>query len=187
LKQNESPPKNLSHLIRLAKQGDGSAWSQLLDPLQKPVFQFLCRRIPPTDASDVLQLTLLTVFRKLDQCQSPEKFSAWVFQIAYRQMLNYLRKSNHPVHRPTGLDFEPTSRDQQKMDERTQNRVEDLRQAIDLLPDLIREVVWLRLKEGMSFKEIASVTQSPIGTVLGRMQQGKKRIKELLSESVHHS
>lgn len=183
MEKERSSHSDLANLIRLADSGDGSAWEQLLGPLQKPIFQFLCRRISVADAYDVLQSTFLTVFRKLDQCQSPEKFSSWVFQIAYRQMLNFLRKSNHPIQNTTELDFDPQSRASSNEDSQIQQRVDDLRRAVDFLPDQVREVVWLRLKEEMSFKEIAEITGAPIGTVLGRMQQGKKRLKELLSDA----
>ena len=53
-----------------------------------------------------------------------------------------------------------------------------LRQKIEELPAPFREVIVLRDIEGMSYKEIASVTESPVGTVMSRLARGRERLQE---------
>ena len=65
-----------------------------------------------------------------------------------------------------------------------QTAVARVREALDQLPVDFREVIVLREIEGMSYKEIASVAQVPIGTVMSRLARGRERLLALLkSES----
>ena len=61
-----------------------------------------------------------------------------------------------------------------------QTTVAHVREALDQLPADFREVIVLREIEGMSYKEIASVVQVPIGTVMSRLSRGRERLLALL-------
>jgi RNA polymerase sigma-70 factor (ECF subfamily) len=61
-----------------------------------------------------------------------------------------------------------------------QTTVARVREALDQLPVDSREVIVLREIEGMSYKEIASVVQVPIGTVMSRLARGRERLLALL-------
>jgi RNA polymerase sigma-70 factor (ECF subfamily) len=58
---------------------------------------------------------------------------------------------------------------------------ETLAQALDRLPDDLREVIVLREIEGLSYKEIAEVTAVPIGTVMSRLSRARKRLQAALT------
>jgi len=57
----------------------------------------------------------------------------------------------------------------------------DLQAALDALPQSYREVVWLRDVDELSYQEIASVLEVPIGTVMSRLSRGRKQLFERLS------
>jgi RNA polymerase sigma-70 factor, ECF subfamily len=57
----------------------------------------------------------------------------------------------------------------------------DLQAALDGLPDSYREVVWLRDVDELSYQEIASVLDVPIGTVMSRLSRGRKQLFDRLS------
>ena len=59
-----------------------------------------------------------------------------------------------------------------------------LNQAVAQLPDEQREVVLLRLKASLKFRDIARVQQTSIGTVLGRYRYGLDRLRSLLNGEV---
>jgi RNA polymerase sigma-70 factor (ECF subfamily) len=61
-----------------------------------------------------------------------------------------------------------------------QTTVAHVREALAQLPVDFREVIVLREIEGMSYKEIASVVQVPIGTVMSRLARGRERLLALL-------
>lgn len=57
----------------------------------------------------------------------------------------------------------------------------DLQAALDAMPEMFREVVWLRDVDELSYQEIADVVDAPIGTVMSRLSRGRKQLYERLS------
>ncbi len=57
-----------------------------------------------------------------------------------------------------------------------------IHQAIETLPEEFREVIILRELEEMSYREIAEITGTPVGTVMSRLARGRERLKHMLSE-----
>src|SRR5207245_5880142 len=60
---------------------------------------------------------------------------------------------------------------------------EDVRAALDSLPEAFRMAVWLADVEGFSYKEIAEILGVPIGTVMSRLQRGRKALAKRLWEA----
>jgi RNA polymerase sigma-70 factor (ECF subfamily) len=58
---------------------------------------------------------------------------------------------------------------------------EDLRTALDALPEAFREAVWLRDVEELSYQEIATVLAIPIGTVMSRLSRGRRQLYQALT------
>lgn len=58
---------------------------------------------------------------------------------------------------------------------------EQVRQAVAELPSQLREVIVLRELEGLSYQEIASVTEAPIGTVMSRLSRGRQQLQRWLA------
>ena len=56
-----------------------------------------------------------------------------------------------------------------------------LRDALEALPVAFREVVVLRELEGLSYKEIAAITEVPLGTVMSRLARARKRLQQCLA------
>ena len=61
---------------------------------------------------------------------------------------------------------------------------QSVRQAIEELPAEFREVIVLRELEGLSYKQIADVTEIPVGTVMSRLARARKRLEQSLCQSV---
>jgi RNA polymerase sigma-70 factor (ECF subfamily) len=57
---------------------------------------------------------------------------------------------------------------------------DELRQALDGLPDAFREAIWLRDVEELTYQEIATALDVPIGTVMSRLSRGRKQLHEAL-------
>jgi RNA polymerase sigma factor (sigma-70 family) len=60
---------------------------------------------------------------------------------------------------------------------------EAIRRALEDLPEEFREVIVMRELEGMAYKQIAEVTEVPIGTVMSRLARGRKRLQQVLAAS----
>lgn len=161
-------------LISKAQAGDRSALEQILTPLQSPVALFLKRFVDENDAHDIAQETFIQVVRKIKQFQNKSNFKAWIFRIAYRQMLNHQKsKANRRAASIHEQEVLTPGLGQEEIAEQKE-RTDILLRIIDSLPEHQRQVIWFRIREQLTFKEIAEICELPLNTILSRMHQAKQ-------------
>lgn len=168
-------------LIAAAQRGNREALQRLLVPLQRPVYRYLCQFLRPQDAADVAQETFIRVVRKINTYTRPFRFRAWVLRIAYRQMINHCRaESRHEKQKPLQPEnpVAPESANPFALAV-GQEQTEKFRQILTELSEPQRQVVWLRLYEDFTFREIAEICELPLNTVLSRMHQAKQKLVRL--------
>lgn len=154
----------------LAQAGDRQALDQLLRSIQSPVHRYLlglCSR--PADADEVLQETLLQVYRKLRWLREPALLQAWVFRIASRLAFKHLREQRRW---PDALE------NQEAIEARTEDPAEIVlaQEQRQRLPQLSRglstrsrAVIHLHHLEGHPVAEVAAILEIPLGTVKSRL------------------
>ena len=141
----------------------------------------LTRRAP--DAEDLVQDTYLKAFRSAHQFEAGTNLKAWLFTILHNTFRNVRR---HDGRNPVDVDSEAVER---AVDETpgTQSPEQlltraaldaDLQQALDALPDAFRQAVWLRDVEELSYAEMATVLDVPIGTVMSRISRGRRALSD---------
>lgn len=177
---------------RFKDDRDLSAAAELLTSYEKRLYQYLYRVLGHRqDAEDALAETFGKALRGLEGYEERRQFKSWIFRIAHHEAINVIRRRERVVvqEEPERNLEDGTSGDgiggEARFLERlmTKERMEQLRRAIPRLPVAEREVLLLRMKSELSFKEIAEVTDSPLNTVLGRMHNAKKRLRELIVEA----
>lgn len=106
----------------------------------------------------------------------------WLLRVVRRTAYDWLTKTKR-MHESASFDetlhghsHEPTGEQQlfKQLD------VETLYQAIEQLPEVFREATVLRDLEGLSYQEIAEVTEVPIGTVMSRLSRGRKQLQSMM-------
>lgn len=140
----------------------------------------------PADADDLVQETYLKAFRAADQFREGTNLRAWLFTILHNTARNRARdRSREPVD----VDSETVERvgDQERTtDENPEARLlrealtPELQEALDALPAVFREAVWLRDVEGFTYAEMASMLDIPVGTVMSRISRGRRLLYERL-------
>ena len=131
-------------------------------------------------ADDLVQEALMLALQKIDQLKDESAFDGWIYIILNNVWLGYLRKS-----RPT------EDIDQIVMADNASPEQEMLIQQIDLmvrnamatLPNSQRQVVALIDLDGLSYSEVASVLQIPIGTVMSRLNRARSALTESIKRS----
>jgi RNA polymerase sigma-70 factor (ECF subfamily) len=135
------------------------------------------------DADDVAQEACLRALTFFDGFHG-EDGRAWLLAIVRNTCYDWLRKNRRNLHLQGGPDDLDTAADPAPDPEAVQLRNADrnmVRQGLEALPEEYREVLVLRELEGMSYKQIAQVTDSPIGTVMSRLARGRKRLEVALA------
>jgi RNA polymerase sigma-70 factor, ECF subfamily len=140
-----------------------------------------------TDAEDLVQETYLRAVRAANQPAGDGNLKAWLFVIMRNAWFNVMR------HKHNGrriFDFESDEPETGAANDTTSNphvvylrklEREQVRDAIEKLPDAYREIVVLRDIEGFSYQEIATVLNCPAGTVMSRLGRAREKLREALA------
>lgn len=144
------------------------------------------------DAEDLTQNTLVKALRFHDKFREGTYIKAWLLTILRNTFINeYRRKSRRPIQvELNGTEpAEEISPDREvPMIEMRQGRREDLmellddevKKAIEALPEDFRAAVIMADLEDMSYKEIADIMECPLGTVMSRLFRGRKILRDAL-------
>ena len=136
------------------------------------------------DAEDVVQEACLRAFRFFDSFHGGDS-RAWLLTIVRHTCYTWLRKNR--AHELVAFDEELDSVETGLGPEEMLLQNADhqlLRKAVEELPIEFREVIILRELEGLSYKEIASITGVPLGTVMSRLARARKRLQHGLTSPV---
>lgn len=162
---------------------------------QEAAFRFsllVCGR--PDDAEDVMQEALLKTYRSLKQIERPGAFRAWLYRTVRNACLMKRRRRVDEPARVESLEggfiggddgqgsrLEPTDRSQ-RPDEQAINAWlgRRLKEALATLPPVDRMIVILREVEGLSTREVATVTRLSEANVKTRLHRARSRLRDLL-------
>ena len=164
-------------LLRIADQ-DRQALADLYDLYQLRVFKFVFRLTGSYAAADELvNDVMFLVWKKASTFRGDSKVSTWIFGIAYRLSLQQLRRQRKRISNDTDVSELP---EEARQSIETEDWIE---KGIALLPDAQRTAVVLVFYAGLSYDEIAKVTDCPVNTVKTRMFHARKKLKTLLDEN----
>ena len=145
----------------------------------------------PTDAEDLVQETYLRAFRGFSGFQEGTNLKAWLYRILTNSFINtYRKKQREPqiVEGPDDLDewylFDKLGGRNVELSAETEvlDKIPDeaVKGALESLPENFRLPVLLADVEGFSYKEIAEIMDSPVGTVMSRLHRGRKALQKAL-------
>ena len=135
------------------------------------------------DGEDIAQEAILRAFRFFDTFRG-EDGRVWLLTIVRNTYLTWIRRQvprntvdeyDERLHTDIEAALTPES------EFLRQATTDQVRRAIEALPAEYREVVLMREIEQMSYKEIAAVTQSPLGTVMSRLSRGRSVLRQLIA------
>jgi len=182
-------------IILLAREGRQSAFRELIDRYQRPVFSLIYRLVRDRElAEDLAQDTFIKVLNALDRYDPKFRFSSWVFKIAHNTALDALRR-REPVM--LSLDGSPhattedeatasaltaVSHDPSPEDHAVQRELgEEIEQGLAMLRPEYRTAIVLFHLEGLAYEEIAQVMGLPLGTVKTFIHRGRKELRAQLA------
>ena len=173
-------------LIRSILSGNDEAFSALVHKYKKGVHALAWRKIGDFHhAEEITQDTFLQVYKKLPTLQNPNQFAGWLYVIANRLCLNWMRKKKPAMQSLEGTSAAETDRfsythyvSEQRETEASEHRSEIVKKLLTRLPESERTVMTLYYLGEMPAKEIGKFLGVSVKTVHSRLHRARKRLQE---------
>jgi RNA polymerase sigma-70 factor (ECF subfamily) len=148
----------------------------------------------PRDAEDLVQDALLRAYRFWDSFEQDSNCKAWLLRIVTNTFINEYQRKKRSREVLDAATAEQDATDGvlvhadatvQRNPERTlldRSVSDDVQRALEALPDDFRTAVVLCDVQGLSYKEIADIMQTPVGTVMSRLFRGRKLLAAALRD-----
>ena len=172
-------------LIRKILSGDDAAFNALVQKYQKSVHALVHRKISDFHyAEEITQDTFLQVYKKLATLKNPNQFAGWLYTIANRLCIAWVRKQKpamQPLENASVKAIDNLTYDryvsEQCASEATERRYEIAEKLLKKLPERERTVMMLHYLSEMPTKEIGECLGVSVNTVVSRLHRARKRLK----------
>ncbi|AWK14804.1 RNA polymerase sigma factor RpoE [Candidatus Fukatsuia symbiotica] len=180
-----SEPLTDQVLVDRVQQGDQRAFNLLVIRYQHKVASLMSRYVPLGDIPDVVQESFIKAYRALESFRGESAFYTWLYRIAVNTAKNHLISQGR---RPPSSDvdvneaeyYENSSALKEISNPENLILSEELEQTvfrtIASLPADLRMAIMLRELEGLSYEEIATIMDCPVGTVRSRIFRARETI-----------
>lgn len=182
-------------LVERVQKGDKRAFDLLVGKYQHKIVSLISRYVSDhAEALDVAQEAFIKAYKAIGRFRGDSAFYTWMYRIAINTAKNHLVSQSR---RPPSSDVDAQDAEQYQVDTRLKDRASPehellkeeiertIHDAISELPDDLRVAITLREMEGMSYEDIATTMDCPIGTVRSRIFRAREaidgRLRPLLS------
>lgn len=174
-------------LVLRAQRGDKRAFGLLVDKYQRKLGRLLSRMIrDQAEIEDVVQESFIKAYRALPNFRGDSAFYTWLYRIGINTAKNYLVSVGRRPTVSTDIEIEDAenfdSGDELRTTETpestmmTKQIAQTVNDTVENLPEELRTAITLREIEGLSYEEIATIMNCPIGTVRSRIFRARETI-----------
>ena len=178
-------------LVERAQQGDKKAFGMLVEKYHRKLGRLLGRMIrDQAEVEDVVQESFIKAYRALHNFRGDSAFYTWLYRIGINTAKNYLVSMGRRPQVMQEVEIEDVENFDDGGEMRTMDTPETammtkqiaqtVNDTVASLPEELRTAITLREIEGLSYEEIATLMQCPIGTVRSRIFRARETISEKL-------
>jgi RNA polymerase sigma factor (sigma-70 family) len=190
----EKGKRDLLLINRALASGDPKAYNELMRLYRDPIYFMLYEKVGDQElAKDLTIEALGKAFRKLHMYTPDYTFSTWLYTVARNNCIDYLRKHKLPTisidkmmldedGKRNTFDLKSDSPNPEGVMIKKQ-RIAILRQIVDQLKPKYRDLVKLRYFKELSYEEIATLLEIPLGTVKAQLHRSREQLFKIMSGS----
>ena len=172
-----------SELVLLAQKGEKTAFGELVNRWQSPIYTYCLRQLPNQQlAEELTQDIFVSAFKALKSFRNEAQFSTWLYRIASNRCKNnhaYRHRRQYTSHEPLEGNNPEIPRDIPSTSKSPEENVhakdlkEILMETLSQLEEKQREILILSEIQGLPQAEIAKILSIPIGTIKSRLHRAK--------------
>jgi RNA polymerase sigma-70 factor, ECF subfamily len=177
--------EQLADILKKAQKGDSESFALIYDHFSPKIYKFIYFRVGHKEvAEDVLSDTFVKSWQKINHVNSPAALSAWLYQIAKNNIIDYYRIKKETVALEDVEDFledevNPVDTTSLNMDQKR------ILQVMNQLPPEQQEVIKYKFFEDLSNEEIAYVMNKTEGAIRVIQHRAITKLKELVNKNDH--
>jgi RNA polymerase sigma-70 factor (ECF subfamily) len=185
-------------LLEYRSCGDREAFEELVHRYETELYHYLRHYLGDAElAEDAFQATFLQVHLKCDRFEPGRRVRPWLFTVATNQAIDAQRRNRR--HRMISLDRRPEARGDETAGAlvdlvdggelgpfdrlESTEQAEELRRAVDRLPDSLRKVLLLVYYQSLKYREAAEILDIPVGTVKSRLHAAIRKLNQVLNHT----
>jgi RNA polymerase sigma-70 factor (ECF subfamily) len=185
--ESSAEDKDLLDIIERAKNGEQSAFQQIVDKYKTQVASIAYKMVGDyEDAKDISQIVFVKTYQNLVNFDTTKKLSTWLYRITINASIDFIRK--HKKHKHELLDnifgeLKEKKQDVEKIYQRSLIKWA-INDSMEALNPRQKAVFVLRDLEGLDIKEVAQITGMPQATVRWYLHRARSKLRSELSK--HH-
>ena len=177
--QSEGVEDREGMLVERAARGDRAAFRELYDGHVDQVIGHVGRLLGPQgEVEDVVQEVFVRVHRSLESYRGDCKFSTWLYRVTRNVAIDHLRRRKKMVSLDDWRPLRAKGDAWKQLEARDQLRA--LYAALEQMPVEYREAFVLYEIQGCKLREIADITEAPLGTVASRVRRAREQLQDVL-------
>jgi RNA polymerase sigma-70 factor (ECF subfamily) len=188
-----SPREEERTWVQLAKDGDLSAYDELVNRYQERIYSTLYHMTSNhEDANDLAQEAFIKAFKALKSFKGDSSFYTWVYRIAVNRTINFLKQRRNRHHMSLNdadwnVENDPDlvsliSENTPRREANLAELQEKLNEALQKLSEVHRMVVVLHDVQGVPHEEISEIMNCNVGTVRSRLFYARQQLQAILSD-----
>lgn len=177
-------PNQEQQIIEKSRNGDRESFRLLVEHYQQLIFSAAVKMVCQEDvAKDIVQETFIRIWTNLDKYDNSKNFKTWIYTIATRLSLDYIRKESHTDYHDED-SYLTNYIDDSSPGERLENKelASIIHQLVRDLSPKQRVTFTLKYLEGLETDEIATITGMNANKIKGNLYQARKTVKERLKQ-----
>ena len=176
--------KNLTdyELVKKCLYGEKQYFSEIMQRYKNLVYSIAFKMVSnKEDANDLAQEVFIKIYNNLDKYFPEFKFSTWIIRITTNHIIDYMRKKRCEVISIEDVSYKLAADNTPELQYIKKEEEFFLNSLLDALPEMYKTPLILYHKQGLSYQEIANITNQPLSKVKNRIFRGRKILKQQLS------
>ncbi len=176
-----STDKKLFEALKNIKQGNIEAFTIIFERFSLYLLKIAYRYLKNIhDAEDIVEDVFIGFIKNIKSIRENTSPLSYLYRAVINRSLNKLKKFNSNTI--IEIDYHSLSPEEHYFKKK---KIENVKNAIEELPPIFKEVVKLKIYDELSYKDIAKALNIKIGTVMSRLSRAKKRLKEKLNTDLN--